>query len=78
LARKATRICNIDYPQEAIFHQRLSFLDAQLQEILMRRTPCSLPKHPQEVIPAVAALRRYRLEIEINTQIGTQPLDYAP
>ena len=52
--------------------------DAQLQEILMRRTPCSPPKHPQKVISAVAALRRYRLEIEISTQIGTHPLDYAP
>ena len=43
----------------------------------MRRTPCSRPKHPQKVISAVAALRRYRLEIEISTQIGTHPLDHA-
>ncbi len=36
------------------------------------------PEHSQEVISAVAALRRYRLEIEIGIQINVHPLDDAP
>ena len=78
LARKATRFCNIDNSQGLIFHQRLGFLDAKSQKILMRCTLCCRPEHPQEVISAVAALRSYRLEIEIGIQISVYPLDDAP
>jgi hypothetical protein len=39
---------------------------------------CGRPEHPQEVISAVAALRSYRLEIEIGIQISVHPLDDAP
>ena len=44
----------------------------------MRCTLCGRPEHAQEVISAVAALRSYRLEIEIGIQIRVHPLDDAP
>ena len=44
----------------------------------MRGTRCGRPEHPQEVISAIAALRSYRLEIEIGIQISVHPVDDAP
>ena len=44
----------------------------------MRRTLCGRPEHAQEVVSAVAALRSYRLEIQIGIQISVHPLDDAP
>jgi hypothetical protein len=56
----------------------LGSLDAQSEKILMRCTRCGRPEHPQEVISAIAALRSYRLEIEIGIQISVHPVDDAP